>query len=108
MQRKTLHLPLFHAYGRGSGQTEEQGRQKAGQHREREGEKVAWSLCTVERNPPRRLMENFCFAAAAAAADSVPASERCVRAAVQRVCGAGLLRGPLPVPQSVRGPGHHG
>lgn len=40
--------------------------------------------------------------------DSLPASEGSVRAAVQGVCGAGLLRGPLPLPQPVRRPGHHG
>lgn len=70
-----------------------------------EKEKVRALHCTVELNLPRHLMERSCFAAAA---DSVPASERRLRAAVQSLCGAGLLCGPLPVPQSVRGPGYHG
>lgn len=46
VQRKTLHLPLVHANRRGSGQTEEQGRQKARQHRQGEGEQLGETLKT--------------------------------------------------------------
>lgn len=69
-----------------------------------EKEKVRTLLCTVELHQPELLIQFFC----SAAPDAVPASERRVRAAVQGVCGAGLLCGPLPLPQPVCGPGHHG
>lgn len=69
-----------------------------------EKEKVRTLLSAVELHQPELLIQTFC----SAAPDPVPASERSVRAAVQRVCGTGLLRGPLPLPQPVCRPGHHG
>ena len=44
----------------------------------------------------------------AAQSDAVPPGEGRVRAAVQGLCGSGLQRGPLPVPQPVPGHRHQG
>lgn len=47
MQREALHLPLLHAHRRGSGQTEEQGRQEAGEHRQRESNELVVIISNV-------------------------------------------------------------
>lgn len=103
MQREALHLPVLHAYSRGPWQTEEQGWQKTGQHRERESEDFLFSVSLSSNWSIKTKTDS-----SDSPPDSVPASERSVRAAVEGVCGTGLLRGSFPLSKPVCGLSNHG